>query len=142
MRIPPLILLSVVLPALLGGCHKKKPAPSIDELSAALRRSAEQALPTPSLADDRLTLPAKPGQVEAAVNAVLTAAEATGGEALRTGSSQGAVTIFATVPEINADSFKTALRNNEKRTWEKPVSYSARLIDIIVKEAAAASPTP
>jgi hypothetical protein len=138
MRILPLILFPVVL----AGCHKQKPAPSIDELSAALRRSAEQSFPTPSLADQQVILHAKPGQVEGEAGAVLAEVSAAGGQAIRGKDAPGQVSIFATVPEINADALIAALRSNEKRTWEKPASSSARVIDIFIKESAAASPSP
>ena len=123
----------------LGGCHQRKPPPSIDGLTAALERSAEQTLAAPTLANEQVILPAKPGKIDAQAAEVLAAASAAGGAAIRSLNAQGQVSILATIPENNADAFKAALRD-EKAAMDKP-SSSTRLIEVLI-ENPAGSPTP
>ena len=141
MRIPPAMFLpiAVALAGCLAGCHQQKPPPSIDGLSAALERSAEQTLTAPTLANEQVILPARPGKADAQAAEVLRAASAAGGAAVRSIDAQGQVSILATIPENNAAAFKAALRY-EKVPMEKP-SPSTRLIEVLI-ENGAASPTP
>ena len=113
------------------------PAPSIDGLSAALERSAEQTLGAPSLANEQIDLAAKPGQIDAQAAEVLQAASAAGGVGIRSLNAQGQVSIIATIPENNLDAFKARLRH-AKAPLEKP-SSSTRLIEILIENA---TPTP
>jgi hypothetical protein len=138
-RLPVAVLLAGSLLGSLAGCHKPKPPPSIDDLSAALERSAEQSLPAPTLASEQVILPAQPGPADAQTAAVIQAASAAGGVAIRTLNPQGQPSILATIPENNADAFKALLRH-EKPSMESP-SSSTRLIEILI-EKTAPSPSP
>ncbi len=137
MRIPPFMVLPVAIS--LAACHKEKPAPSIDGLTAALQRTAEQALAAPSLANEQITLPARPGQIDTQVAGVIQIASDAGGVAIRSDNPSGAISILATIPENNAEAFKAALRQ-VKVTMEKP-SPTTRLIEVLI-EKNASSPTP
>jgi uncharacterized protein with PIN domain len=142
MRFPPLRVLSL-LPALivasLAGCHKPKPPPSINALTDALERSAEKDLPAPSLANEQIILPARPGHIGAQAVDVLKAATAAGGVAISSTDAQARVSILATVPENNADAFKAALRH-EQAPMQSPASATT-LIEVLI-ENATPSPTP
>jgi hypothetical protein len=124
----------------LSGCHKQKPAPSIDGLAAALERSAEKTLAAPSLAGEQVVLTAQSGQIDTLAGQVVQAASAAGGAALRSLNAQGQLSILATIPDNNAEAFKAALRHL-KVPMEKP-STSNTLIEVFIENAAAASPTP
>jgi hypothetical protein len=141
------MFLSVALLGTITGCNKQKPTPSIDGLSAALQRSADQTLAAPSLASEQVSLPANPGpnpgHIDAQVAEILQAASAAGGVALRSLNAQGQVSILATIPDNNMAAFKATLRH-EKPPMEKP-SASTSLIEVVLVNAAektAASPTP
>jgi len=122
-----------------AGCHRRNPPPSIDGLAAALERSAEQTLAAPSLANEQIILHAGPGQTDARAAAVIEAASAAGGAAIRSLDARGRVSILATVPENNAGAFKAAL-GQEKIPMEKP-SSATRLIEVIIEDTAG-SPSP
>lgn len=124
---------------LLAGCHKQKPPPSIEGLTAALEKTAEQSIAAPSLANEQITLPAPAGQADAAAASVVEAAAAAGGAAIRSTSAQGQFSVLVTLPENNAEAFKAALRH-EKAAMAKP-SASSRLIEVLIITSAA-SPTP
>ena len=130
---------AVVLVGCLTGCHKRKPTPSMDGLTAALERSAEQTLAAPSLANEKVVLSARPGEADAQAAEVLQAARSAGGVAIRSLDAQGEVSILATIPENNAEAFKATLRH-EKAGMEK-ASSSSRLIEVLIKTPAT-SPTP
>lgn len=124
----------------LAGCHKEKPTPSLDAVSAALEHAAEQTLTAPSLSNEQVILPAKPGQIETLAGDVIHAASAAGGAALQSLNAQGQVSILATIPDNNADAFKAALRN-EKIPLQPP-STTTRLIEVLIENPASPSPTP
>ena len=123
------------------GCHKEKPAPPIDGLSDALNRAAEKALAPPSLANEQILLPARPGQLDAQASEVIASATAAGGVAIRSVNSEGQTSILATIPENNADAFKAALRH-EQVPMSSP-SPSTTLIEVLIENpAASSSPSP
>ena len=142
MRIPPImVVVAVALAGCLGGCHKQKPPPSVDGLTAALERSAEQTIPTPSLADEQIILPARPGETDAQTTEIVNTFAAAGATAVSRRDDKGQVaSIMANVPEINVDAFKAALRH-EKVTMQNGPSSPTRLIEVLI-EYPAASPTP
>ncbi len=141
MRIPRLMFipLSAALAGCLTGCHGRKPPPSIDGLNEALERSAEKTLAAPTLANEQVIVPAKPGGVDARAAEVLSEASAAGGAGIRSSDAQGRVSILATIPDNNADAFKAALRH-EIFSMDKP-SGTSRLIEVLV-ETPTASPSP
>jgi hypothetical protein len=123
------------------GCHKEKPAPPIDGLSDALNRAAEKALAPPSLANEQILLPARPGQLDAQASEIIAAASAAGGVAIRSINAQGQTSILATIPENNADAFKAALKH-ETMAMASP-SPSTTLIEVLIENpAASSSPSP
>jgi len=126
----------------LAGCQKPKPPPSIDGLTSALERTAEQTLAAPSLANEQVVVRAAPGQIDAQVAEVLSAASASGGVAIRSLNAQGQVSILATIPENNVAAFKAAVRH-EKAPASSPggPTQITRLIEVLLVNAAA-SPTP
>lgn len=135
----------------LVGCHKPTPPPSIDGLTAALERTAEQTLSAPSLANEQIILRARPGQIDAQAAEVLRAAAAAGGAAIRSVDARGRVSILATIPEGNAEAFKAALRHEKAPAAEvsqpSPPSHSTRLIEVLIENAgavagASVSPAP
>ena len=129
----------------LAGCHKRTPPPSIDGLTSALERTAEQTLAAPSLANEQVMLRARPGQIDARAAEVLRAASAAGGAAIRSLDSRGRVSILATIPEANAEGFKAALRHEQAPAPAQdasPPSTPSRLIEVLIENAAAVSPTP
>jgi hypothetical protein len=132
----PLVLITAVS---LAACHKQKPPPSIDGLTAALERSAEQTLTAPALANEQVIIPLKPGKVDAQAAEVVQAASDAGGVAIRSVNARGQVSILATIPENNADAVKAALRK-EKPPMNKPAA-TTRLIEVLI-ENTAPSPTP
>jgi len=136
MRIPTSRVLSIALAlaGCLGGCHRQKPAPSIDGISAALQRYADKTLAAPPLANEQIMLPAGADERE-----VRRLASAAGGAAIRAASPQGQVSLLAMIPENNIEAFKAALRK-EKVPMDSP-STTTRLIEVIIGSAAA-SPTP
>jgi hypothetical protein len=123
----------------LAGCREKKPTPSIDGLSAALERSAEQTMPAPTLAGEQIALPVPPSLAEARAAEVIQAASTAGGVAIRSLNAQGQISILATIPENNAESFRSLLRH-EQPPMNSP-SPSTRLIEILI-ENPVPSPTP
>jgi len=139
LRLPFAVALAGCVAGSLAGCHQHKPTPSIDELSAALQRSAEQTIPAPSLASEQIVLPARPGQADAQAAEVLEAASAAGGVAIRSLNPQGQLSILATIPQNNADAFKALLRH-EKPPMESP-SPSTLLIEVLI-EKPLPSPSP
>jgi hypothetical protein len=135
-RLPVAAALAITL---LAACHKEKPAPPIDGLTDALNRAAEKALAPPSLANEQIILPARPGHLDAQASEVIGAASAAGGAAIRSVNPQGQTSILATIPENNADSFKAALQHETAPM--NPPSSSTTLIEVLI-ENAAASPSP
>ena len=126
---------------LLSACHKEKPAPSIDGLSAALERSAEKELAAPTLANEQIVLTAKSGQADSQADGVLHAATQAGGVGLRSTGTDGVISILATIPENNSDAFKSTVRNaagQEKAPMSSP-SSTTRLIEVLIEPPA---PTP
>jgi len=124
-----------------AGCHQQKAAPSIDGLTAALEKSADQALAAPSLANEQVVLTVKPGERDRRAAEVIDAALAAGGVGVRTTNGLGQVSILATVPEENADAFMALLRH-EKAEMKTPTSRNTQLIEVLVETNATASPTP
>jgi hypothetical protein len=124
----------------LAGCHKAKPAPSIDGLSEALDRSAEKELPAPSLADEQIIVPAKPGQIDAQTAEIVHTFAGAGASAVSSVDGQGRVSIMGSVPENEVDAFKAALRHEKAAPPPSP-STSTRLIEVLI-ESVAASPSP
>lgn len=142
MRAPPstALPLAALLAACLAGCHQEKPPPSIDVLDAALRRSAEQTLPAPTLASEQVSLSVPPAQADARAAEIIEAASAAGGAAIRSPEAGGRTSILATIPENNVDAFKAATRH-EKAAMEKPFA-STRLIEVLLENQPVPSPSP
>jgi hypothetical protein len=132
----------MALPAIitLASCHRQKPAPSIDGLSAALERSAEKSLAAPSLADEQIVIPAKPGQTAAQTSEIERSFTLAGGTALTSTNTQGQISILGDVPEVNVGSLKAMLRHEQTAIQSAPAS-PARLIEVLVVKPAP-SPTP
>jgi hypothetical protein len=140
MRIPlyKVLWFAVVVAGCMAGCQKQKPAPSIQGLSDALQMSAEKAIPVPSLADEQIIIPDRPGIEDTPeVEHLFATAGAT---AVSSIDSQGRVSIMGDVPEVNVEALKAALRH-ERATMEPGPYTSTRLIEVLI-ENTAASPSP
>jgi hypothetical protein len=135
------IFLALAAALALAGCHRQKPPPSIDGLSAALERSAEKALAAPSLADEQIVLDARPGQRDARVAEVQRACAAAGATALTSTNAAGQVSMLAAIPEVNVDAFKAALQH-QPATMQTQHATSTRLIEVVIENAASPSPAP
>jgi hypothetical protein len=125
----------------LAGCHRQKPLPSIDGLSAALERSAEKTLSAPSLADEQIIVSASSGESGAQTSEIVRAFAAAGGTAVSSVNAQGQVSILASIPEPNVAAFKAALRHEQLPIQKGPApgpSAPTRLIEVLIE----ATPTP
>jgi hypothetical protein len=122
------------------GCHKATPPPSIDGLSTALEKTAEQALPAPSLADEQIIVPARPGQADAQTAEILQLFADAGSTAVSSVNPQGRISILGDVPVVNVDALKAGLQH-EKVPMQKGPASPTRLIEVLI-EKPAPSPTP
>jgi hypothetical protein len=118
---------------------REKPAPLINGLTDALNSAATKGLAAPTLANEQIAIPARPGQLDAQASEIIAAATAAGGVAIRSVNSAGQTSILATIPENNADAFKAALKH--ETIAMAPPSPSTTLIEVLV-EPPAASPSP
>jgi hypothetical protein len=143
MRTAPFLVLTASF-ALTGGfaaCQKQKPPPSIDGLSEALERSAEKALGAPSLADEQMTVTAKPGQVEARTAEIKQDFSTAGGTGVSSVNARGEVSVFGSIPAINLAAFKALVRHEKASMQPGPESPSCMIEVLIVPAAADASPS-
>jgi hypothetical protein len=136
MRFPRFMVLLGVFA--LSGCHKQKPAPSIDGLTDALQRSAEKALSVPSLADEQIVVTATAGSAGSETPEIEHIIATAGATAVSSQDDQGRTSIMAEVPTVNVDALKAALRR-QKATMEPGPYTSTRLIEVLIENA---TPTP
>lgn len=108
MRIAPFLAASL-LGGCLPACHRQKPPPSIDGLSAALERSAEKTLGVPSLDDDQFIVPARPGDTDTQTREIKRLVADAGGTAVDSVTAQGEISILAQVPQSHVELFRAAL---------------------------------
>lgn len=127
----------------LAGCHKEKPAPSIDDLSAALERSAEKALPAPSLVDAQIEVTAKPEETAARTAEIEHLFEAAGGSGIASVDAEGRTSVLGTIPGDNLAAFKALLRHENATLPSKPGGTSLTVEVLITNPTPApASPAP
>ncbi len=97
---------------LLAGCHHpQKAAPSIDDLSAALQRSADQAIAAPSLVDAQIIVPPRPGELAAQTKEIEQLFTDAGGTGLDSINAKGQTSILGTIPAFNLGPFKARLNH-------------------------------
>jgi hypothetical protein len=136
--------LAPALAGVLSGCHKAehaKPPPSIEGVSAALQRTAAQALNAPPLAGEQIFLTVQPADMESEAAAVSRAAADAGGAALSSPQTSGSISILASIPANNVEAFKAVL-HKVHALMDKP-SGSTRLVEVVLAPAAvSSSPTP
>jgi hypothetical protein len=150
MRIAPFTILaaSVSVAGCLAACHKQKPPPSIDGLSAALERSADKTFAAPSLNDDQFIVPARPGQTAGQTRAIETLVTSAGGTAVDSTTPQGDISILAQIPQDRLLPVRTALeRIHAREQGPQPVPSSSGaastplLIEVLI-ENTSPSPSP
>jgi hypothetical protein len=150
MRIAPFTILaaSVSVAGCLAACHRQKPPPSINGLSAALERSADKTLALPSLDDDQFIVPARPGQTGDQTREIEALVNRAGGTALDSTTPQGDISILAQVPQNRVLLFRSALeRIHGRELGAEPVPLvsgtgsSPLLIEVLI-ENTSPSPSP
>jgi hypothetical protein len=132
---------SLALAGSFAACHKQRPPPSIDGLSAALERSAEKTLAAPSLADEQIDVPAKAGQTDSQTREITRAFAAAGGTAVSSVNAEGQISILGAIPEVNVAAFKAVLRH-EPAAMQKGPATPTRLIEVLIENAPPSSPMP
>ncbi len=85
--------------------------PNIDALKQMLERRAEEALPLPSVSDDRIVLFTTPARFDSEVERVVGIATDLGGTALRSGEEE----VLAQVPIENVPEFRARVTGTEPR---------------------------
>jgi hypothetical protein len=145
MRISPFRFLpaAAMLPiCLLAGCHKPAPAPGIDDLSAALQRSADQAIAAPSLVDVQLIVPQRPGQLATQTKEIEQIFTDAGGTGLDSVNAKGQTSILGTVPVVNLAAFKARVNHQLAAMTSGPISASTTVEVLIDTPHPSPSPTP
>ena len=79
------------------------------QLTASLQKTAETALPAPSLAADEIRLSAPPEEQEALANNVIMLANQCGGSAAKAPPDEAGITVLADIPSKREDEFRRAL---------------------------------
>ena len=127
---------------LLGACQKPKPAPSIDDLSAALQRSADQAIAAPSLVDAQIVVQPRTGQLAAQTAEIEHFFSEAGGTGLASVNAAGQTSILGSIPADNLDAFKALLRH-EKAGLDLVYKPPTVLVEVLIDTPhPAPSPTP
>jgi hypothetical protein len=129
------------LAGVLSGCHKPKPPPSIEGVSAALQRAAAQALTAPPLASEQVIITVTEAEMDTEAYAVAKAATDAGGTTVRFPNENGRLSLLASIPVNNAEAFKAVL-HKVRALMDKP-SDSTRLIEVVLTPpAVSSSPSP
>ncbi len=124
------------------GCHKAKPAPSINDLTEALQRSADQAIAAPSLVDSQIVVPQRTGQLDAQTKEIEQIFSDAGGSAVVSLNAAGQTSIFGTIPAINLAAFKSRL-NHQKATMTPGPESPACTVEVLIDTPhPSPSPTP
>jgi hypothetical protein len=140
--LPAATLLACLVAATLSGCQKPKSAPSIDDLSAALQHSADQALAAPTLVDAQIVVPPKPGRLDAQTKEIEQLFSEAGGTGLASVNAKGQTSILGSIPADNLDSFKARLRN-EKAGMNLAPKPPTVLVEVLIDTPhPSPSPTP
>lgn len=111
--------------------REKQTAPNLDGLSQALQKSAENALPAPSVASERITVTAQVGDVEAAVDRILKIAADLGGTAVKTPISEGGFSLLVQIPGAQAGRFVGLVTDKPPVATE---SDGTRFIEVIISK--------
>lgn len=127
---------------------RSKSEPNIDVLKGVLKKSAEEALPPPTVATDELVLDVPSPQRDAEIERIVAVAMQLGGTALRTESTEGAPEVLAQIPVENASAFRRQINGEEASGAPKPATEGETTELIVVRfrtnvaaESAAESPT-
>lgn len=91
------------------------------QLTASLQRTAETALPAPTLETDEIRLIASPNESGALADNVVMFASQYGGSATKAPPDETGVTILANLPAVRADEFRQALAPLTQADFPSPV---------------------
>lgn len=126
-------LLVAILATLLVHRKASAPAANIDNLKDSLKRTAEAALPAPTVTNEQFALHAKDGDVESTAETVVKQSESLGGTALKTVEADGGVRLLIQISGSNAARLRELVTG-------KPASASTaapderQLIEVIVSK--------
>jgi hypothetical protein len=92
------------------------------QLTASLQRTAETALPVPTLAADEIHLSASANECEALANNVVMLATQCGGSAAKAPVDDTGITVLADLPASREDEFRRALAPLAQADFSSPTS--------------------
>lgn len=90
------------------------------QLTASLQKTAETALPAPTLAVEEIDLFAPPNEREALANNVVTLATQCGGSAAKAPADYAGITVLADLPASREDEFRRALAPLAQTDFSSP----------------------
>jgi hypothetical protein len=90
------------------------------QLTASLRKTAETAMPVPTLATDEIHLVASTSEHEALANNVVMLANQYGGSAAKAPPDEAGITVLADLPAMRADEFRQALAPLAQADFSSP----------------------
>jgi hypothetical protein len=127
---------------LLAACQKPKPPPSIDDLTAALQHSADQAIEAPSLVDAQIIVQPRPGQLAAQTAEIEHLFSEAGGTGLATVNAKGQTSILGTIAADNLEAIKSQLSHG-KAGLDLASKGSTILVEVLIDTPhPSPSPTP
>jgi hypothetical protein len=118
------------------------------QLTASLEKTAETALPAPTLTADEIHLSAPVSEHEALANNVVMLATQSGGSAVKAPPDEAGITVLADIPVSREDEFRRALAPLAEAAFSSPTPPSEKprdrdRINIYVRiTQPAPSPTP
>jgi hypothetical protein len=90
------------------------------QLTASLQKTAESALPPPTLAAEEIFLSASDSEREALANNVVMLATQCGGSAAKAPPDNGGITVLADLPAARAEEFRKALAPLAQTDFSSP----------------------
>jgi hypothetical protein len=97
------------------------------QLTASLQKTAENALPAPSLADDEIHLSAPANEREALADNVVMLATQCGGSAAKAPADDTGITVLADLPANREDDFRRALAPLAQADFSSPIPRKEKL---------------
>ena len=124
-----LVLVNVLVGiAFIVGQKRSKPADLAakelamrQQLTASLRKTAETAMPAPTLATNEIHLVASASEHEALANNVVMLANQCGGSAAKAPPDEAGITVLADLPASRADEFRQALAPLARANFSSPM---------------------
>jgi len=99
------------------------------QLTASLQRTAETALPAPTLAADEIHLSAPASEHEALANNVVMLATQSGGSAAKAPPDEAGITVLADIPASREDEFRRALAPLAQADFSSPAPQKEKPAD-------------